>query len=330
MSFQPRLWRTALRLEAVYRRQSSDKPCYELPQAAWREAAKLLSQTQLAANHGWQSTSSRCREQACQELERLGRDVADLTRHLRSESRRVTPSVRLLYDELAATAAEFGDLTFEDDELVVTTEPITLEEIALGPFEIRLRFLEIDADAPYRVRALEPNPAATSSGTTHPHVLDERLCAGEGRSAIAAALAEGRLYDFFTVVDRILHTYAVGAAYVELDRWYGVPCHDCDRTLDEDERYLCDCCDETLCADCQASCERCGDGRCHGCLDHCADCEGGFCTDCLNSCDRCRRRVCDGCREDRLCRPCQEEQEDAWEMETAADEEAPSSAPTAV
>ncbi len=60
-----------------------------------------------------------------------------------------------------------------------------------------------------------------------PHVSDETLCEGDGRRAIHAALAAGRLYDFFTIVDRLLNTYASGRAYVDLDNWFGTPCHDC-------------------------------------------------------------------------------------------------------
>jgi hypothetical protein len=51
----------------------------------------------------------------------------------------------------------------------VVTESITLEGIALGPFKIQLELNKLDqlySSSPYRVIALEPNPAATDSAVS--------------------------------------------------------------------------------------------------------------------------------------------------------------------
>jgi hypothetical protein len=162
--------------------------------------------------------------------------------------------------------------------------------------------------------------AATRAGllrdaTTHPHVNDERLCPGEGRKAIHAALAEGRLFDFFTVVDRILHTYARGAAYVELNRWHGIPCRDCDDTIGEDESYTCGRCSETVCGNCSLSCESCSESLCSGCAERCERCEARHCSGCLSPCVRCRRDVCSSCADEGVCETCLEEMEDEAEAE---------------
>ena len=125
---------------------------------------------------------------------------------------------------------EFGEVEIDlkAHELAVTTETIELEGVVLGEFQIRLTWTEIGhGSQPYRVVALDPHPAARRDDVTHPHVQDERLCEGEGRSAIAAALAEGRLYEFFLLVDQLLHNYGRGSGFVEMDDWEGVPCSDC-------------------------------------------------------------------------------------------------------
>ena len=65
--------------------------------------------------------------------------------------------------------------------------------------------------------ALIPIPAAPNEEVTHPHVSAQKLCAGEGQAAIEAALTSGRIADFFMLVDRVLHTYTEGSAFIELN-----------------------------------------------------------------------------------------------------------------
>ena len=170
------------------------------------------------------------------------------------------------------------DIDLDEHELSVTTDRIVLEGVFLGPFEIRLDWQRSASSSPYRVVALDPNPAAKSDDITHPHVQDEQLCEGDGRTAIRAALAECRLYDFFLLVSQLLHTYGRGSAYVELGDWDGVPCEDCGDSVDEDDRYYCDRCDATLCGECSVSCHGCGDAFCSGCLGPCAACGCEYCS----------------------------------------------------
>src|SRR5678815_5899637 len=82
--------------------------------------------------------------------------------------------------------------------------------------------------------AIDPNPAATSEDTTHPHVRDHQLCAGDATVPIKAALREGRICDAFLAVNAVLHHYNPGSAYVSLDEWSGTPCADCGRITDEE------------------------------------------------------------------------------------------------
>ena len=140
---------------------------------------------------------------------------------------------------------------------------------------------------PYRVVARDPNPAARNDSVTHPHVQDEMLCEGDGRSAIRAALAQGRIFDFFLLVSQVLHTYARGSAYVEMDDWSGVSCSDCGTTMSPDDSYCCQRCGSELCGDCRRSCAGCEESHCSGCLSQCPECEMDFCRGCLEVCPGC-------------------------------------------
>lgn len=305
-----RLGRIAVRLQAAYAAAPADSRLYVLPNCSWSDAEASMRRWKTARNREWPLAAERERVALVAEIESVERQLRQIMADLKTERMPSVPSLRLLHEELAATKAEFGDLVWEEGEIGVITEPITLDDIELGPFQIRLQLERIGTDAPYRVRALEPNPAASCIETTHPHVSGERLCAGEGRGAITAALAEGRLFDFFTIVDRILHTYAVGSAYVELDQWDGVSCHDCDSSIDADDACTCSHCDERICGDCLCCCNGCGDGHCSGCIDRCYRCEEPTCDGCKVPCRHCRRNVCESCREDGLCETCREELEE--------------------
>lgn len=325
--FQPRLWRTARRLQAAYRTSRGDHDETQLPEHQWQDVAGVLRRRQLAVAHGWLAAADRQQQNFTAELERMLSRLQEILGRERRGDQRPLPSVRLLYEELVAVSGEFGGFAVDEGGLSVVTEPIALEGIDLGPFAIRLETDSLHLEAPYRVRALEPNPAASCCDTTHPHVNGERLCAGEGRAAITAALEEGRLLDFFTVVDRILHTYAVGAAYVELSQWLGVPCHDCNGAVDENDRYTCERCDEPLCGDCLNCCDACSYGYCSACIERCAECEARSCSGCLSTCGRCRREVCEACREGTICNRCLEELEDALAEETDEASEAAEAEP---
>ena len=315
-TWNSKLWRTAVRLEAAYNAAASCGPSNCLPEDAWLDLQLRMRRLHTAEFRRWTTAAACIRAAVVLDLERLGYRLRDLLGGLRSAERLIQPTTRTLYEELQATEHEFGGLEIEDGALSVTTAPIVLEGIRLGSFSIRLDRERLTGETPYAIVALEPNPAASCSETTHPHVSGERLCPGEGRSAINAALAEGRLFDFFTIVDRILHTYAAGSAYVELDRWHGVPCRDCDCTVHDDDACSCSSCEERLCSDCLIHCGGCSEGYCAGCIDRCSRCEEYACSGCLVRCRNCRGRVCDGCREEDLCETCRETME-----EEIADEE---------
>ena len=314
-----RLIRTARLVQRAYENRSEISAVPALPQEAWLDVQRSRDRFETARRREWSGACAAARRSLIADLDYLVGQLENRLLVVRKAERNDVPTLRTLYEELAAADAEFEGLEFTDGALQVTTESIVLEDIRLGRFQISLKLRCLHGDSPFTVTALDPNPAAGNSATTHPHVNDERLCEGEGRAAIRAALAEGRLYDFFTIVDRILHTYARGSAYVELDRWSGVACHDCDATVDPDEARECNACQESLCENCVTHCGDCGEPYCSGCTERCAGCEEPYCASCLSTCRTCKRDVCENCLTDRVCDACREEIED--EATAAADSE---------
>jgi hypothetical protein len=201
------------------------------------------------------------------------------------------PSLDHLYCEVAGLSEEFDKIHHDLKQrlIVVTTEPIELDDVCLGAFEIRLSLNRLGEYRPYEVVAVDAKPSAADHAITHPHVKDNHLCEGDGRMAIRQALATGRLADFFQIVNQVLHTYNAGSAYAELETWSGVCCADCGDVVGAD-----DACD----------CHKCETQVCNRCTSVCPDCSGNFCSECSQACKKCRRRFCDACSE--KCSECEE------------------------
>lgn len=312
-----RLLKAAARIQTAYSAVQPTRNGFDLPHHTWQEVQTLQRAWTAACDRNWQIAASRQREALTRELEHLVNQLRSRLSTVSSERLQSKPHLRLLYEELVAAESEFDGLEFEAGEISVTTDSIALEDIELGRFQIRLHLKRLGTDSPYSIKALDPHPAASCEETTHPHVSGERLCAGEGRGAINAALAEGRLFDFFTIVNRILHTYSRGAGYVELDDWYGVRCHDCDSTVNEEDACTCTRCEERVCGDCLVGCGECGEGFCSGCIERCYRCEEYSCIGCLTACDDCRRYVCGACHTDDVCETCLEQREEEPDEEVS-------------
>ena len=230
------------------------------------------------------------------------------------------PTLACIYEELNQLQQEFDGVEFNAKEyyISVNTEPITLDDIYLGPFNIRLDLEKLNSlhkDNPYCVIALDPNPAGTSEDVTHPHVSNEKLCEGDGYTAIRIALQQGRLTDFFTMVKGILNTYNPDSPYVALSDWQGISCYDCGYTMDNESCYYCYSCERDFCSECSSYCRACDESVCLGCGGTCQVCEDLFCKSCVEECNKCGESVCDSCMEDGLCVNCNEEKENQDEQE---------------
>lgn len=241
-----------------------------LPEELWNGALSTVQCIAKASERGWHQAARLKTDELLHCVEDLQRSLISVIAELYDRGRpRKIASQGDIYQDLLALDEEFPEVQIElaEYQICVTTEPVILEGIHLGPFQIRLDWQQLKATHPYRVVALEANQAASNEEITHPHVNGELVCEGDGRVAIARSLAEGRLYDFFLMVDLLLHTYAPGRAYVELENWHGAPCHDCGSVIDEENCCSCCRCEETVCCDCGVCCSICDQSYCCGCTE---------------------------------------------------------------
>lgn len=236
----------------------------------------------------------------------------------------IAPTVKDLFADLIALDREFPcvELSFPEQTVSVTTEPIELEGIYLGKFQIVLELRHLGQTHAYRVLAVDPNPACSCDSTTHPHVQNEELCEGEGQKPIENALNDGRLFDFFTIVNQTLHTYNAGSAYISLSDWSGTECRDCGSTVDDDQISSCSQCEGQICGECTCSCQRCDDVYCDDCTTSCVGCQDTFCGSCIECCDRCDKPFCKDCLTEGTCDDCTDDEEETTTEHEGASEPA--------
>lgn len=285
--------------------------------------AKLVSQFKelgseskklgLSLKHNWLLAANRCCNRTSRLLDDISYSVSSV-KHVVKEPKKKTPKLSTLVEDLNQLQDEFGDIEFDGTEntISVETDPITLDDLYLGPFRIQLeldRFDELYEKSIYRVIALNPHPSATSEEVTHPHVSDEKLCEGDGAASLRTALKEGRLCDFFAMVRSTLNTYNPDSPYISLDDWCGMPCYDCGYIMDSESAYYCCFCQNDYCEQCSACCQLCDEIYCLGCGVQCSYCEETFCPNCISNCSECGGLCCQNCLEDRLCPDCKEESE---------------------
>ena len=222
------------------------------------------------------------------------------------------PNLREVLEELLQAEEEFEGLQYypEDEILSVTTDAVELEGVYLGDFEVQLLIPALGDPNHrnlYQIVALDPHPSLRNDSVTHPHVNDQRLCAGDAGAAIEMALAGGRICDFFMLVRSVLTTYNRDSAYVTLEDWEGTACCDCGSVVREDDSFYCTSCENEFCGECSSYCHRCEETTCRGCLAPCPVCEESTCNGCLTTCPECGRILCRDCREEEKC-PCLEEE----------------------
>ena len=234
--------------------------------------------------------------------------------HMIGNIRNQLPSLRQIAEELMQLQDEFGRVEFNLPEQTVSvfTDPIELDGLYLGDFEIRLEVEKLaqlrDSNA-FRIVALDPHPAACNDAVTHPHVSDEYLCAGDANAALVQALATGRICDAFLLVKSVLETYNPSSPYVSLDEWNGIACYDCGYVIDADDSYYCETCENTFCSDCFSCCHCCDNSYCQGCLSSCPVCEEPVCQSCMSTCSQCEETMCTSCLDKGICSSCKEEME---------------------
>ncbi|REK46893.1 MAG: hypothetical protein DWQ46_05195 [Planctomycetota bacterium] len=290
-----------------------------LPVAIWQQLVDLHHQLERARERDWQMAEMQLQRDFSAVMQSLRADLEASERALqRSRPDKPFASVDELYQDLKALHEEFDELSFDrqDRTLSVTTEPIELEGVYLGTFQIQLDWSDLGCSErqSYRAIAVEGNPSAANESVTHPHVQDGFVCEGEGRPTIRAALQQGRLLDFFLIVANLLRTYNADSPYVSLDDWHGVECRDCGTTVSGDDRWTCENCESAVCGDCYYSCPDCDRTFCAGCVTQCEDCDEHTCYSCTKCCLGCERDLCPNClEEDERCTTCHEQEESEYE-----------------
>ena len=311
-----------LRIAGEIRQQLRQLRQYRHVQADSRLAAvetdlasiiKARRKLAICRSRGWEAAAGRV-------LRQVAGTIRDMPYRLSEVERAVgvcemqPPALGDIYKDLKQADEEFDELIWQADEntLAVRTDPIELNHVFLGEFEIRLHVPNLGAmryHNVYTIAALDPHPAASNEHVTHPHVSDERLCEGDAGAAIQAALANGRVCDFFQIVQAVLTTYNPGSPFVSLDNWDGTPCYDCGYVAASDDIHWCSCCEHDFCGECTSYCRRCDETTCLGCLAECRVCGEQVCTACMSVCPECGERLCLTCRDELQC-PCLEERED--------------------
>jgi hypothetical protein len=308
------LARLAVTIRAAIAGGHACLPRITLPRMAWQYCDDYLRQISRARERGWYLAAANRERDLRYEVARVRAELAEIEQQLGTAptTDKVVPAAEV-YRDLVGLGAEFEDWSFDRCErtVSVTTAPIELEGIYLGPFMIRLHWDRVrgaGADT-YQVLALDPRPAATRDDVTHPHVRQEELCEGEGRLPIRRALAEGRLLDFFLLVSNLLNSYNAESPFVSLADWFAESCADCGTFVNRDERYVCSACERSLCDECQLSCGGCGDSFCSDCLGPCEGCHDQYCQSCLQRCGECRALRCHDCLDDQeRCNDCHEQE----------------------
>lgn len=224
----------------------------------------------------------------------------------------ITPlPLRDLCDEIRVIS-EAWPTEYLNGELSVVITGVVLEDVNesvdLGNFRMRLRLYR-----PLEGLIIESiNKVESSGGYNHPHVSSGSLCTGDGGLAMKDALCQGRLEDYFRVVEAILRTYNDSSPYESLTEWYD-PSHEeqfhcdvCEEWRSNDESYYCTSCDSQACSNCVeggGNCTSCGDWKCNECCTYCRDCEETICHDCEEKCANCGESACEGCL--KLCTGCE-------------------------
>ena len=246
----------------------------------------------------------------------LGDDVLlDVAAAIHSMKRiGVNPSISHItpkeaFEEVNAINGAWDDVKFRNSKLSVLIKDVRLEhdgiELELGDFWIHLNLKRPDSGL-----AIEPlGDNESYTGLHHPHVQNGHLCVGAGTILVSEALNQGRLEDYFRLIESILRTYNEGGAYEggELydwnepnreDQYY---CEYCDQWVCNEDTIYCDACQDTACTECETSqnggcCTECGNWRCGNCVTNCSGCDNTLCSEgCLLSCSCCAGTFCSSC-----------------------------------
>ena len=237
--------------------------------------------------------------------------------------------VKEAVQELTIINDAWEEVTYQEGVLSVNIGNVTLddgnEEIDLGDF-----ILHVNLDNPMGkavhdgdrlisgllIEAAHPFPGSTE--LYHPHVKNGKLCSGDGGDIMQLALRQGRLEDYFRIVEAVMNTYNDDSPYEPLSDWYDPDresqtlCDVCGEWSDESTFHCSSCsvglcescstisecqsCNEWYCEECMSGgCEGCGESMCSECTLSCIGCDNIYCKECTTECSQCSNRSCQEC-----------------------------------
>ena len=310
-------YRLALAIHGHLQQQRSNIRTIELPESVWLTCQSLQRQLRRALAHDWQLAARRLDRDFNVQLRTLLDQMRQIVSDRMTTATKHMPTVRDIYQDILSLEAEFQSVSWSIRQrtMSVTTSDVILGGIDLGRFQIELDWRKLPDSTAFRVIALDPNPADSNESVTHPHVDSESLCVGNARMPIQHALEQGRIADFFLIVNSVLLTYNRGSPYVSLTDWQGVSCSACGDSVNSDDRYTCGKCEDFLCESCYRCCEPCSGHFCCACVASCDACDEDVCQSCQQNCKSCNSMFCPNCLEENLCDNCQQE---AYEKESTA------------
>lgn len=237
------------------------------------------------------------------------------------------PSLPAIIEEIRAINSNWPDVSFRNNKLCIKITKVVLtdenESVSLGDFN-----MVFDIHKGLTVESIDQ--ITSKDGAIHPHINDSKeLCTGDGQDAMSMALDQGRLEDYFRIVESIVRTYNDDSPYTKLREWYDpdhdgevycescgewesednfISCHECDliicQACSSDGGGSCNC-GHWMCDSCLTVCEGCSTALCGHCGVRCPDCGNMYCEECIKECDCCGENCCKSCLES--CQSCDKE-----------------------
>ena len=195
------LMRVAAAIHTQLAGRRASESLIEMPVRPWDRCTELVRQIRRAQLRGWKLAAISLGKDLECSLPSVLIEVTALQQRITCRTGQQTfMTASDVYRDLVTLSEEFEELDFDSKacRLSVTTEPIVLEGVFLGPFEIQLQWARVSngGELAYRVIAKDPHPAESRENVTHPHVMDEILCEGDGKhgTSLIRGAATGFLY----------------------------------------------------------------------------------------------------------------------------------------
>ena len=137
------LVRVAVAMYADLVARRANGPLVDLPVATWDRCTELVRQIRRAQLRGWYLAANKLTTDLRHAIPPVQYELAAVVQKLSSShALELLATANNIYQDLVALGEEFEELDYDvrARRLSVTTEPIVLDGVYLGPFEIRLQW----------------------------------------------------------------------------------------------------------------------------------------------------------------------------------------------